>query len=156
MQFTLIHGPNIPCSYAILFSTASDFTFITRHIHYWELFSFWVSLFIFFFLELVSALLQSHIGHLPTWRGPSSSIISFSILIQFMGFSRQEYWTDLPFPFPVDYLLSKLSTMKVLRSSVTSTILGVTLFPVFLSSTLFSLCWSFGFPIGKISLCERI
>ena len=27
------HGPNTPGSYAILFFTASDFTFITRHIH---------------------------------------------------------------------------------------------------------------------------
>ena len=30
VQFTLIHGPNIPGSYAILFFTASDFTFTTR------------------------------------------------------------------------------------------------------------------------------
>ena len=30
VQFTLIHGPNIPGSYAILFFTALDFTFITR------------------------------------------------------------------------------------------------------------------------------
>ena len=29
----MIHGPNIPGFYAILFFTASDFTFITRHIH---------------------------------------------------------------------------------------------------------------------------
>ena len=28
-----------------------------------------------------------------------------------MGFSRQEYWSDLPFPFPVDHILSELSTM---------------------------------------------
>ena len=34
-QFTLIHGPNILGSYAILFFTASDFTFITRHIFNW-------------------------------------------------------------------------------------------------------------------------
>ena len=33
VQFTLIHGPNIPGSYAILFLIALDFTFITRHIH---------------------------------------------------------------------------------------------------------------------------
>ena len=33
--------PNIPGSYAILFCTASDFTFITRHIHNWVLFSLW-------------------------------------------------------------------------------------------------------------------
>ena len=32
VQFTLIHGPNILGSYAVLFSTTSDFTFSTRHI----------------------------------------------------------------------------------------------------------------------------
>ena len=29
----------------------------------------------------------------------------------FMGFSRQEYWSGLPFPSPVDHVLSELSTM---------------------------------------------
>ena len=33
IQSTLIHGPNIPGSYSILFFIASDFTFNTRHIH---------------------------------------------------------------------------------------------------------------------------
>ena len=28
----------------------------------------------------------------------------------FMGFSRQEYGIDLPFSFPVDHILSELST----------------------------------------------
>ena len=28
-----------------------------------------------------------------------------------MGFSRQEYWNGLPFPSPVDHVLSELSTM---------------------------------------------
>ena len=28
-----------------------------------------------------------------------------------MGFSRQEYWSGLPFPFPVDHIFSELSTM---------------------------------------------
>ena len=32
-QFSLIHRPNIPDSYAILLFTASDFTSITSHIH---------------------------------------------------------------------------------------------------------------------------
>ena len=45
-QFTLIHGPNIPGSYAILFFTASDFTFTSRHIHSWALFPLWLSPFI--------------------------------------------------------------------------------------------------------------
>ena len=28
-----------------------------------------------------------------------------------MGFSRQEYWSGLPIPSPVDHILSELSTM---------------------------------------------
>ena len=28
-----------------------------------------------------------------------------------LGFSRQEYWSSLPFPSPVDHVLSELSTM---------------------------------------------
>ena len=45
-QFTLIHGPNIPGSYAILLFTASDFTSITSHIHNWALFLLWFHLFL--------------------------------------------------------------------------------------------------------------
>ena len=40
-QFTLIHGPNILGSYAILFFTASDFIFTTKHIHNWASFLLW-------------------------------------------------------------------------------------------------------------------
>ena len=48
----------------------------------------------------------------PTDLGSSSfSIISFLFFILFMGFSRQEYWSGLPFPSPVDHILSDLSTM---------------------------------------------
>ena len=36
---------------------------------------------------------------------------SFCLFILFMGFSRQEYGSDLPFPSPVDHILSELSTM---------------------------------------------
>ena len=36
----------------------------------------------------------------PTHLGSSSfSVISFCLFILFMGFSRQEYWSGLPFPF---------------------------------------------------------
>ena len=45
-QFTLIHVPNIRGSYAILFFTASEFAFTTKHIQRWVLFSLWLSLFI--------------------------------------------------------------------------------------------------------------
>ena len=36
---------------------------------------------------------------------------SLCLFILFMGFSRQEYWSGLPFPYPVDHILSELSTM---------------------------------------------
>ena len=41
----------------------------------------------------------------------SFSVRSSCLFILFMGFSRQEYWSSLPFPFPVDHVLSDLSTM---------------------------------------------
>ena len=41
----------------------------------------------------------------------SFSILSFCLFILFKGFSRQEYWSGLPFPSPVDHILSNLSTM---------------------------------------------
>ena len=48
----------------------------------------------------------------PTDLGCSSfRIISFCLFILFMGFSMQEYWSGLPFPSPVDYILSELSTI---------------------------------------------
>ena len=48
----------------------------------------------------------------PTDLGSSSfSILSFCLFILFMGFSRQEYWSGLPFRSPVDHILSDLSTM---------------------------------------------
>ena len=48
----------------------------------------------------------------PTNLGSSSfSVLSFCLFILFMGFSRQEYWNDLPFPSPVDHILSEFSTI---------------------------------------------
>ena len=48
----------------------------------------------------------------PTDMGRSSfSVLSFCLFILFMGFSRQEYWSGLPFSSPVDHILSDLSTM---------------------------------------------
>ena len=42
----------------------------------------------------------------------SFSVLSFCLFILFMGFSRKEYWSGLPFHFPVDHILSELSTMN--------------------------------------------
>ena len=51
----------------------------------------------------------------PTGLGSSYlSVISFCLFILSVGFSKQEYWSGLPFPSPVDHLLSELSTMTLL------------------------------------------
>ena len=64
-----------------------------------------------------------HIRWSKYWRSPvaywaltdlgstSFSILSFCLFILYLGFSRQEYWSGLPFPSPGDDLLSDLSTM---------------------------------------------
>ena len=108
-QFTLIHGPNIPGSYAILLFIALDFTSITSHIYNWLLLLFWQHLFIL--SGVISPLISSSI--LGTYRPGEFffQCLSFCLFILFMGFSRQENWSGLPFPFPMDHVLSELSTM---------------------------------------------
>ena len=64
-----------------------------------------------FFLELFL-----HLSPVAYWApndlGSSSfSVSSFGLFILFVGFSRPEYWSGLPFPSPVDHILSDLSTM---------------------------------------------
>ena len=39
------------------------------------------------------------------------SVMTFCLFILFLGFSRQEYQSGLPFPSPVDHVSSELSTM---------------------------------------------
>ena len=60
-----------------------------------------------------------------TWIDPQSILLNemtcrqtlhgftsmWNLFILFMGFSRQEYCSGLPFPSPVDHILSELSTM---------------------------------------------
>ena len=46
--------------------------------------------------------------------GSSSSVKSFCLFVQFMKFSWQEYWSDLPFHPPADHVLSELFTMTYL------------------------------------------
>ena len=108
-QFALTHGPDIPGSGAILLFTISDLASITSHIHHWVWFCF--GFIPSFFLELFL-----HWPPVAYWArndlGSSSfSILSFFLFILFMGFSRQEYGIGLPFPSPVDCILSDLSTM---------------------------------------------
>ena len=69
-----------------------------------------------FFLELF--LQWSLVAYwAPTNLGNSScSVLSLCLFILFMGVSRQEYWSGLPFPSPMDHILSELSTMTWKRS----------------------------------------
>ena len=108
-QFALIHGPNIPGSYAILLFTASDFTSITSHIHNSVLLLLWLCLFI---LSGVISPLSLVAYWAPTYLGSSSfSVLFFCLFMLFMGFSRQGYWSGLSFPSPMDHVLTELSTM---------------------------------------------
>ena len=107
-QFALIHGPNIPGFYAILFLQhqtllPSPVTSITRCCFcFYFISSFFLELFLHWFPVAYWA---------PTDLGSSSfSVLSFSLFILFMGFSRQEYWSGLPFPSPVDRILSTVRT----------------------------------------------
>ena len=64
-----------------------------------------------FFLELFL-----HWSPVAYWAstdlGSSSfSVLFFCLFILFMGFSRQEYWSGLPFSSPADHVLSELSSM---------------------------------------------
>ena len=55
----------------------------------------------------------------PTELGSSSfSVISFCIFMLFMGFSRQEYWTGLPFPSPVDHVMFQNTLENPLDSKI--------------------------------------
>ena len=67
-----------------------------------------------FFLELFL-----HWSPVACWaptnlESSSFSVLSFCLSMLFMGFSRQEYWSGLPFPSPVDHILSELCTMTCL------------------------------------------
>ena len=39
--------------------------------------------------------------------------VLFCLFILFLGFSRQEYWNGLPFPSPVDHILSEFSIIRL-------------------------------------------
>ena len=58
-QFALIHGPDIPVSYAILLFTASNVASITSAVHKWMLFLLWLHPFIL--SGVISPLISSSI-----------------------------------------------------------------------------------------------
>ena len=94
----------------MLFFIALGFTFSSRHPQLSTIFPL-AQLLLSFCSDqpLPSALSQQHIGHLKIW-GLTSSVISFCLSILFMGFSWQKYWSVLPFPPPVDPVLSEFFT----------------------------------------------
>ena len=69
----------------------------------------WLWLFILF--GVISPLISSSILGTANLGSSSFSVLSFSLLILFMGFSSKEYWSGLSFPSPVDHILSEHSTM---------------------------------------------
>ena len=75
--FTLLHGPNITGSNAMLFFIALDFTSITSRLHNWVLFLRWLLLLI---LSVISPLFSNSI--LGTYKPGSSSfsVLSFAFL----------------------------------------------------------------------------
>ena len=77
-QFTSIHGPDIPGSYAILLFTASDLVSITSHIHSWVLFLLWLHPFILF--RVISPLISSSI--LGTYQ-PREFLFWYPIILLF-------------------------------------------------------------------------
>ena len=93
----------------MLLFTTSDLTSITSHIHYWVL---------FLLCSVSSSFLELflHWSPVAVWAptnlaSSSFSVLSFWSFILFVGFSRQDYWSGLPFPSPVDHILSELSTI---------------------------------------------
>ena len=108
-KFARIHGSNIPGSYTILVFIALDFTSITSDIHNWALFSLWLHLFIL--CGVISPLFSISCWAPTDLWSSSFSVISFCLFTLFMGFSRQEYWSGLPFDSPGHYILSELATM---------------------------------------------
>ena len=100
--FALIHGPGVPGSFAILLFTASDFTSITSHIHNWVLFLLCLHLFIL--SGVISPLISSSI--LGTYQ-PGEFIFKCPNSLPFHsvhGLLKQEYWSGLPFPSPVEHV----------------------------------------------------
>ena len=75
------------------------------HPHMTMLFSLWLRLFIL--SGVISPLFSSRI--LGTyWPGEFIfQVISFCLFIMFIGFWREEHWSDSPLPSPVDHVLSE-------------------------------------------------
>ena len=78
LYIALIHGPNIPGSYAILLFTASDFASITSHTYNWVLFL--LCLYLFILSGVISPVISSSI--LGTYQ-PGDFIFQCPIFLPF-------------------------------------------------------------------------
>ena len=114
----------IPGTYAILFFTASGFTFITRHIHSWASFLLWPSHFILSgavsncLLLFPSSILDIFWPGELGVRDEGGYVCYFPVLYLFTFFycpwgspSKSTGWSRLPFPPSVDQGFSELFTM---------------------------------------------
>ena len=109
--FTLIHRPNIPGSYAILFLTASDFTFATRHIHNWALFLHWPSHFILSGVIRI-ALHSSAIAYWTPSDLRAHLPVSYLFAFSYCPWGSPGKNTGMiSFLLPVDHILSELLTV---------------------------------------------
>ena len=96
-QFALIHGPDIPGSYAILLFTALDLASITSHSHSWLLYLLWLHPFIL--SGVISPLISSSI--LGTY-GPGEFLFQYPIILPFHtvhGVLRATILTWFAIPF---------------------------------------------------------
>ena len=118
-QFALIHGPNIPGSYAISLFTALDLASVSSHIQNWVLFLLWVHPFIL--SGVISSLISSSI--LGTYQ-PREFIFQCPIFLPFHTIhgvlkARILKWFAIPFssgPHSVGTLHHDLSIMLALHS----------------------------------------
>ena len=105
----LICGLNIPISYAIFFLQhrtvlPSPVTFKPgRYFSFHSISSLCLEL--FFYSSPVAYWASTYLGSL------SFSVISFCLFILFVGFSRQEYWSDVALSSPVYQVLPELSAV---------------------------------------------
>ena len=113
LAISCLTTPNLPwftdLTFQVPMQYCSDLASITSHIHSQVLFLLWLRPFILsgvIFLLISSSILGSYQPGEFIFQCPS-----FCLFILFMVFSRQEYWNGLPFPSPVDHILSEVSTM---------------------------------------------
>ena len=107
-------GPSIQGFYEILFFTATDFTFTTTHMHNWVSFLLWPS------CSILSGAVSNCPPLFPSsildtfW--PGGLIFQCHIFLPFHtvhGLLNVEYWSELPFPPPVDHICQNSPLWRV-------------------------------------------